>query len=113
MDRLTVSRNPLLQLASLVVGAFVAVGAILLGAVVLAFILGFAVIAGLLFYIRLWWLRRRFRRHGPDPRGPGGHRGPGRPGGRRGPGGGGSTGEIVDVEYTVVEERTVRDRDRR
>ena len=38
MNRLTVSRNPLFQLAGLVVGAVVAVGAILLGAVVLAFI---------------------------------------------------------------------------
>ena len=98
MNRLTVSRNPLLQLAGLVVGAVVAVGAILLGAVVLAFILGFAVIAGLVLYIRLWWMRRQFQRRRPGPRGRE----------ERGP-----TGDIVEVEYTVIEERTVRDRDRR
>ena len=102
MNRLTVSRNPLFQLAGLVVGAVVAVGAILLGAVVLAFILGFAVIAGLFFYVRLWWMRRQLgqRRSGPRGRGQGGARGE-------------PPGEIVEVEYTVVEERTVRDRDRR
>ena len=103
MSRLTVSRNPLFQLAGLVAGAVVAVGAILLGAVVLAFILGFAVIAGLIFYVRLWWLRRQLRRCRSGPRRPGS-------GGRGGDGGG--TGEIVEVEYTVVEERTVRDQDR-
>ena len=97
MNRLTVSRNPLLQLAGLVVGAVVAVGAILLGAVVLAFILGFAVIAGLILYVRLWWMRRQLRQRRPDS---------------RGRGGGDPPGEIVEVEYTVVEERTVRDQDR-
>ena len=97
MNRLTVSRNPLLQLAGLVVGAVVTVGAILLGAVVLAFILGIAVIAGLIFYIRLWWLRRQLQRRRSRP---------------QGRGGGGPTGDIVEVEYTVVEERTVGDQDR-
>ena len=97
MNRLTVSRNPLLQLAGLVVGAIVTVGAILLGAVVLAFIVGFAVIAGLVLYIRLWWLRRQHQRRRSRPRGRGGGEPP---------------GEIVEVEYTVVEERTVRDQDR-
>ena len=97
MNRLTVSRNPLLQLAGLIVGAIVTVGAILLGAVVLAFIVGFAVIAGLVLYIRLWWMRRQLRQRRSGPRGRGGGEPP---------------GEIVEVEYTVVEERTVRDQDR-
>ena len=92
-----------MQLAGLVVGAVVAVGAILLGAVVLAFILGSAVIAGLALYIRLLWSRRRRGRSGPQ--GWGSPRGP-RQGGR----GRGPEGDIVEVEYTVIEERTVRDR---
>ena len=76
----------------------VAVGAILVGAVALAFILGFTLIAGLIFYVRLQWLWRRRAR--PRPAGPG-------PRGRGGP-----PGDIVEVEYTVIDERTVRDRDR-
>ena len=108
MYRLTVSRNPLLQLAGLVVGAVVAVGAIVLGAVVLAFILGFAVIAGLVLYIRLRWLRHQAGRSSHQgrrpPRGPRGGPGQGRRGGK-------PKGDIVEVEYTVVEERSVRDRD--
>ena len=42
-------------------------------------------------------MRRQLRQRRPGPRGRGGGEPP---------------GEIVEVEYTVVEERTVRDRDR-
>ena len=100
MNRLLVSRNPLVQLAGLFVGAVVTVGAILVGAVLLAFVVGLAVIAGLLFYLRLWWWRRRRTRSTAS-------RGSANRGGR------GPQDDIVEVEYTVVEERTVRDPDRR
>jgi membrane protein implicated in regulation of membrane protease activity len=81
------SRNPLVQIAAMVVAALIIVGAVLLGAVVLSFFVGFAVLVWLVLTIRLWWLRRRMRRgetsHGTQ------------------------RGEIVGVEYTVVEERSV------
>lgn len=81
------SRNPLVQIAAIVVAALVIVGAVLLGAVVLSFFVGFAVLVWLVLTIRLWWLRRGMRR------GENGH--------------GTRNGEIVGVEYTVVEERSV------
>ena len=91
MNRLSASENPLVQLAGLVLGVLFAVGAVLVGAVVLSFFIGFAVLAGLVVFIRLWWLRRRMERAaGPASRN--------RP------------GEIVEVEYTVVKERTVDER---
>ena len=64
------SGNPLVQVLSLLVFAVVLVGAVILGAFVLAVILGLAVIAFIGFKLRAWWLRR-----GP----PGGGSGPGRP----------------------------------
>lgn len=91
MNRLSASENPLVQLAGLVLGALFAVGAVLVGAVVLSFFIGFAVLAGLFVFIRLWWLRRRMERAA-------------RPASRNGP------GDIVEVEYTVVKERTVDER---
>ncbi len=88
MSRLGASGNPILQLAGLILGALVAVGAVLVGAVILSFIIGFAVLAGLVAFVRLWWLRRRMQKASSGPT-------------RKVP------GEIVEVEYTIVKERTV------
>lgn len=77
--------NPLLQFFALIVAAIVAVGAVFLGAILLSLFLGLAVIAGLILYIRVWWLRRslRKRHEGRTMR----------------------SGDYVEVEYTVVDER--------
>lgn len=80
-------QNPLLQFLALVVAVVVAVGAVFLGAILLTLFLGLAVVGGLILYIRLWWLRRRVAK---------------RPSGDRG-----RSGEFVEVEYTVVNERSV------
>jgi hypothetical protein len=91
MNRLSASDNPIVQVVGLLLGALFAVGAVLVGAVVLSFFIGFAVLAGLVVFIRLWWLRRRMERAaGASTR-------------RR-------SGEIVEVEYTVVKERAVDER---
>ncbi len=85
------SRNPLVQIAAVVVAAFMVIGAVFLGAIVLSFFVGFAILAWIILAIRVWWLRRSVRR------------GVRRGGSGRGP----DRGEIVEVEYTVVEERSV------
>ena len=86
LDNLRLAGSPIAQFLSLVAGALIAVGAVLLGAVVLFLFLGLAVVAGLAFYIRFWWQRRRLQREGHRMRSSG-------------------SGEIVEVEYTVIEER--------
>jgi heme O synthase-like polyprenyltransferase len=84
-------RNPIAQFIALLIAAIVAVAAVFLGAILLSLFLGLAVIAGLVFYVRLWWLRRRMARS---------------------PAGTGSDGgEIVEVEYTVIGERSMPDDD--
>ena len=94
MSRLGASGNPILQLAGLILGVLVAIGAVLVGAVILSFIIGFAVLAGLVAFARLWWLRRRMQKASSGPNGPNGPT-------RKVP------GDIVEVEYTIVKERTV------
>ena len=97
MSRLGASGNPILQLAGLILGVLVAIGAVLVGAVILSFIIGFAVLAGLVAFTRLWWLRRRMQKSSSGPSGPSGPNGPTRK----------VPGDIVEVEYTIVKERTV------
>ena len=86
-DRARLPENPILQVLALVVGAVVAVGAVFVGAILISLFLGLAVIAGLVLYIRLWWLRRRSGSGKSRSRG----------------------GRFVEVEYTVVDERPMSD----
>jgi uncharacterized membrane protein len=78
--------NPILQVFALIGAAILTIGAIFIGAIFLSLFLGLAVIAGLVLYIRLWWLRRKA--------GTRASRGRPRP------------GEYVEVEYTVVQQRS-------
>ena len=100
MSRLGASGNPILQLAGLILGVLVAIGAVLVGAVILSFIIGFAVLAGLVAFARLCWLRRRMQKASSGSSGSSGPSGPSGPT-REVP------GDIVEVEYTIVKERTV------
>ena len=74
----------------MIVAALFAIGAIFLGAVVIFFLVGFALLAWLIFSVRVWWMRRQMRGRGT------------RPGARTEREG----GDIVEVEYRVVEERS-------
>ena len=86
--------NPLLQVLYFLVGGILLIGAVILGAFVLAFVLGFAVVAGLIVYARFWWLSRKLaKQHGSS--------GPAR-------GGPSSGSELLEAEYTVVSERDER-----
>ena len=86
LHRARMPDNPLLQFVALVVAAIMAVGAVFLGAILLSLFLGLALIIGIVLYIRLWWLRRKLTGRSQE-----------RPA---------ASGDFVEVEYTVVEERS-------
>ncbi|HEY5622341.1 MAG TPA: hypothetical protein VIV14_01185 [Gammaproteobacteria bacterium] len=86
--RRNLPQNPIVRALAALVALLAAIGAIFLGAVVVFFLVGFAVLVWVIVSVRLWWLGRKMTR---------------RDGGREP-----SAGEIVEVEYTVVEERSAR-----
>ena len=57
--------NPLLQALYLLAGGVLLVGALVMGAVIVAVGLSFALVIGLVVWIRLWWLNRKMGRAGP------------------------------------------------
>lgn len=77
--------NPLLQIATLLLLGVALIGAVVMGAVLLALFVGLAVIGAIVFSIRLWWLRRRG--------------GPASGQQQRG------HGELIEAEYRVIVER--------
>jgi membrane protein implicated in regulation of membrane protease activity len=86
--------NPFLQILYFLVGGILLIGAIFMSAIVLAFAFGFAIVLGLVIMVRVWWLKRKFARSGRVPSdGPGQTR----------------QAEVIEVEYTVVDERDERD----
>lgn len=89
LHRARMPDNPLLQFVALVVAAIMAVGAVFLGAILLSLFLGLALIVGVVLYVRLWWLRRKMSRRSEGQRT--------------------RSGDFVEVEYTVVEERSPSD----
>jgi UPF0716 family protein affecting phage T7 exclusion len=54
--------NPLLRAVSLLVGAVLLIGALFFGAIILAFVIGFVVIAGAVAAVRIWWIRRKLEK---------------------------------------------------
>jgi hypothetical protein len=87
--------NPVLQVLYIIVGGVLLIGAVIVGAFVLAFVVGFAIIAGLIVYARVWWLSRKLAKRA------------GSSGSSRGRGGASKT-EALEVEYHVVSERDER-----
>jgi hypothetical protein len=90
--RQNLPQNPIVRVFAMIAAALFAVGAIFLGAVVVFFFVGVALLVWLIFRVRFWWMRRQM------------------------PGRGSYTGtrtrterdgdDIVEVEYRVVEERS-------
>ncbi len=105
------STNPVVQVLSVLAMGVVLIGAVLLGAVILAIALGLAIIAAIVFYLRIWWLRRKFARAVQGQHGAGGSRDPSAQGSgaRRRSGGRSTETRTIDVEYTVVDERDPQD----
>jgi hypothetical protein len=79
--------NPFLQVVYFILGGLLLIGAVLMGAVILSFAFALALVVGLVIYARVWWLRRKLRRSG---------------------GGAGAEGDVLEVEYRVVDERDER-----
>lgn len=75
-------RNVFVQLLAFVFGLGILAVAVVLGAFLLAALLGAGLIAAAVFYLRLWWVRRRMARTGEGD-------------------------SVLETEYTVV--RTERD----
>ena len=88
INRMKASRNPVLQAVGLIIGAVVTVAAVLVGAVLLSFVVGFVVLMGLLMYARVWWARRCHKK-------------------TLGGSADGTPTDIVNVQYTVVKERNM------
>ena len=88
-QRARFSRNPLIQLFTVIASALLAIGAILLGAVMLSLFLGVVVVIGFCFYLRLWWLRKQWTKktHHSNSREEG----------------------FVEGEYQVLQERSSQD----
>jgi Flp pilus assembly protein TadB len=53
------SPNPFVQILGLIFGAILFVAAVLLGGIVIAAVIGFFLIAGVIIYVRVWWLMRK------------------------------------------------------
>jgi hypothetical protein len=79
--------NPVVQVLSVLMLGIVMIGAVLVGAVILAFALGFGLIAAIVLYLRVWWLARRARRGGNQASDDG------------------TVRRHIEVEYRVVDER--------
>ena len=88
------SSNPVVQVLSFLAFGAGLILAVLMGAVILAFVLGVAVVAGIVFWIRIMWLTRKMRRGQGQPRP-------------------GTAGRVIEVEYTVVDEDDGRESKRR
>ena len=79
-------RNPVLQFLGFVAGLGLLAVSFVFGAFLFAALVGLGLVAGLLVYARLWWLRRRMSREVSD--------------------------EFIETEYTVVERHETSDRQR-
>ena len=86
--------NPILQVIYFIVGGILVIGAVLMGAVILSFALGLALVAGIVVYIRAWWLQRKLVRTdaASDMRSARS-----------------AESQVLEVEYTVVSEDEQRD----
>jgi len=51
--------NPFVRMLGLVVGVVLFIGAVLIGGIVLAALMGFLLVAGVIIYVRVWWLTRK------------------------------------------------------
>ena len=99
------SQNPIAQVFAFLLGGLMLIGALFMGAIVLVVLLGAGAILGVVFWLRLLWLRHKFK--GVSPAGSTA----GRPGAldpsrsqRKS-----TSRRVIEVEYSVVEEDDAKD----
>lgn len=63
------STNPLVNFVTIVVGAAVAAGALLLGFLTFTFLAGLMLVLACVFAIRIWWIRHVVMRRAARPKG--------------------------------------------
>lgn len=82
-------QGPLARIIASIIAVFVLVGAVMLGMVAFLVIAGLALVAGLVLWLRIAWIKRRLQKEGIDlrdttPRAQ-------------------NPGHIIDAEYTVID----------
>ncbi len=87
--------NPLSRLLAAIVGALVIVGAFMFGFFILIAAVAFGLIAWLVIWVRVWWIKRKLGATGDSA-----PRDFGRPSGANREGSG--SGDVIDAEYEVV-----------
>lgn len=81
-------QGPLARLVAGIIAVFVLVGAVMLGMVVFLIIAGLALLAGVVIWLRVAWIKRRLKKQGVNL---------GDDEIRDKP------GQVIDAEYTIVE----------
>jgi O-antigen/teichoic acid export membrane protein len=79
--------NPVARVLAALLGAFALVGAFFFGLIILAVVVGLALLLWLGFRLRLWWVMRNMPRAESAPPGAAG------------------PDDVIDAEYTVVSKR--------
>jgi hypothetical protein len=82
-------RGPLARIFAGIVAVLLFLGTLAFGLVAFLVIAALAAVAGIVIWLRVWWIKRRLEKEGFKPHD------------RRSPE---PTGHVIDAEYTVVED---------
>ena len=82
-------QGPLARLVASVIAVFVLVGAVMLGMVAFLIIAGVALVAGIVIWLRVAWIKRRLKKQGVNLRDDEARD---------------NSGHVIDAEYTIVED---------
>ncbi|MDX2417276.1 MAG: hypothetical protein QNK19_07435 [Xanthomonadales bacterium] len=81
-------QNPLTRILTAIIAVFALVGFLMLGMVALLVVAGVGLVAGLVLWVRVAWVKRRLQKSGVDFSSvPGEHT---------------ESGDVIDAEYTVI-----------
>jgi len=89
------------KIVAAIIGLIVLIATFVLGAVVLTTFFGFVVVAGIVIYARIWWLKRKYAAGDSSAAGSNTHAGA-KPA---------SDDVVLDAEYTVIETHDTDKRD--